>query len=93
MILAGIAEAVSAGATRGQACAGVGLNARTVARWGKNPDGCDLRAGPKTTPAHTLSEAERTRIVETPRALEAQLQQHSVRQRRPHHRARRASGR
>ena len=31
MILAGIAEAVSAGATRGQACAGVGLNARTVA--------------------------------------------------------------
>jgi transposase InsO family protein len=64
MILAGIAEAVSAGATREQACAGVGLNARTVARWGKNPDGCDLRAGPKTTPAHTLSEAERTRIVE-----------------------------
>lgn len=64
MILAGIDEAVAAGATRHQACAGVGLSTRTADRWGKRPDGCDLRAGPKTTPAHALSAAERTRIVE-----------------------------
>jgi transposase InsO family protein len=64
VILAGIEEAVAAGATREQACASIGLAARTVSRWGQRPEGCDLRAGPKTTPAHALSAAERTRIVE-----------------------------
>ena len=33
MILAGVDEAVAAGATREQACAGIGLSARTVARF------------------------------------------------------------
>ncbi len=64
MILAGIDEAVVAGASRRQACAGVGLSARTAERWAKRPEGCDLRAGPKTSPAHALSPAERAHIVE-----------------------------
>lgn len=64
MILAGLDEAVASGATRQQACAGIGLSARTVARWGKRPEGCDLRAGPKTTPAHALTATERARILQ-----------------------------
>lgn len=64
MILAGIDEAVAAGASRRQACAGIGLSARTADRWAKRPGGCDLRAGPKTSPAHALSPAERAHIVE-----------------------------
>jgi putative transposase len=64
MILAGVEEAVAAGATREQVCAGIGLSPRTVARWGKQPEASDARQGPKTTPAHALSAAERARIVE-----------------------------
>lgn len=64
MILAGIDEAVASGASRRQACAGIGLSSRTVERWAKRPEGCDLRAGPKTRPAHALSAAERAHIVE-----------------------------
>jgi putative transposase len=64
VILAGVHEAVVAGATCEQACAGIGLSPRTVARWGKQPEARDGRAGPKTTPAHALSSAERARIVE-----------------------------
>ena len=64
MIVAGVEEAVAAGATREQACAGIGLSSRTVARWARQPEASDGRAGPKTTPSHALTAAERARIVE-----------------------------
>lgn len=65
MILEGIAQAVSEGATLESACNGLGLSARTVERWRKAPDGGrDLRAGPKATPAHALTDKERAKIVE-----------------------------
>jgi len=64
VILAGVQEAVAAGATREQACAAIGLSSRTVARWALQPEGEDGRMGPKTTPSHALSAAERARIVE-----------------------------
>jgi putative transposase len=64
VILAGIDEAVAAGASVAEACAGVGLSARTAERWRKEPDGgTDRREGPKTTPAHALTDKERERIV------------------------------
>ena len=65
MILDAIEEAVADGATVADAAAGIGLTARTVERWKKAPEGVgDLRSGPKSTPAHTLTEAERKQIVE-----------------------------
>lgn len=65
MILEGIAQAVSEGATREGACSAIGLSPRTAERWRKAPDGGgDRRAGPKTTPAHALTAKERARIVE-----------------------------
>jgi putative transposase len=64
VILAGIEDAVSAGASREQACAALGLSARTASRWATRPESRDLRAGPKTVPAHALSAAERARVVE-----------------------------
>ena len=65
MILDGIAQAVAEGATLEGACDGLGLSTRTIERWRKAPaGGNDLRAGPKTTPAHALTEKERKTIVE-----------------------------
>ena len=65
MILAGIDEAVAAGASLDEACDGIGLSSRTVERWRKQPDGgSDQREGPKRTPAHALTTKERERIVE-----------------------------
>jgi putative transposase len=64
VIVAGVDEAVRAGATLEEACAGVNLSARTVARWRRQPAEGDKRAGPKTPPPHTLTEAERAHIVE-----------------------------
>lgn len=65
MILDAIAEAVANGATIEGAAGGIGLTARTIERWKKAPEGIgDLRAGPKTTPSHALTEDERKQIVE-----------------------------
>jgi putative transposase len=64
VILDAIEEAVADGATVADAAAGIGLTARTVERWRKAPEGVgDLRAGPKSTPAHALTESERKQIV------------------------------
>jgi transposase InsO family protein len=64
VILEGIAEAVASGATVEAAAEGIGLTARTIERWKKAPEGIgDLRAGPKTTPAHALTEEERKQMV------------------------------
>lgn len=79
MILDGIAQAVSAGATLESACEGLGLSTRTVERWRKAPDGgSDLRAGPKTTPAHALTDEERAKIVKV--ATSPEYRNVSVRQ-------------
>lgn len=64
MILELIEEAVTAGARRERACEVAGLDARTVERWRKRPDGDDLRRGPKTRPANALTADEEARIVE-----------------------------
>lgn len=63
-----IDRATKAGATAKAACAMLGLDARTVQRWSKNPDG-DRRAGPKHAPENKLTDAERTellRVLNTP---------------------------
>lgn len=79
MILEGIEAAVAAGASVDEACAGVGLSARTIARWRKEPEGgSDHREGPKTTPAHALTPKERERIVEI--ATSREYRNMSVRQ-------------
>lgn len=62
-VLKAIDEAVEAGATRTQACTLLGLSTRTVQRWRHDPEGEDARRGPKTPPAHALSEQEREQIV------------------------------
>ena len=59
MILAWIAEAVAAGAREEEACDAVGLSARTLQRWRRDPEGDDGRAGPHARPANALSDEER----------------------------------
>jgi len=59
-----IAAAVRDGATQASACEVLGLDARTVQRWQKRPDGDDLRRGPKIRPANALTDAEQAMIVE-----------------------------
>jgi putative transposase len=64
-----IDEAVSAGARREEACATVGLDARTVERWRKGALE-DKRRGPLTTPANKLAPKERSfvlKVVNSPR--------------------------
>jgi transposase InsO family protein len=63
VILDCVQEAVTAGATLHAASAGVGLSARTVERWRKEPACSDRRKGPKTTPSHALTGEERAQIV------------------------------
>lgn len=83
MILDGLEQAKAAGASLHAACAGIGLSARTVERWRKEPEGSgDRREGPKTTPAHALSPKERARIVEI--ATSPEYRNMSVRQIVPH---------
>lgn len=56
-------EAVNAGARQQKACDVIGVSERTLQRWRTEPDGTDGRQGPKTAPAHRLTEAEKGRIV------------------------------
>ena len=65
-----IHEAVTAGARQEAACAAVGLDARTVQRWQRRPDGEDQRHGPKQQPVHALTDAERAQIRELATAPE-----------------------
>jgi transposase InsO family protein len=57
-----VEAAVSSGARREQACASLGLSARTMERW---RDGAveDGRQGPISSPANKLSDAERAEVV------------------------------
>ena len=63
MIVDLVDEAVAHGARVEPACEVLGVSTRTVERWRKEPDAEDRRQGPRTTPAHALTRAERERIV------------------------------
>lgn len=63
MILALLAEAVTAGARLDKACEVLGLAARTVSRWQVEGGGVDRRAEAGGAPAHELSPEERDTIV------------------------------
>lgn len=63
MILAFIAEANHAGADQKGACAVLGVNPRTVQRWGRPAGEVDRRAGPNSAPKNRLTEKERRFIV------------------------------
>jgi transposase InsO family protein len=65
MILDLVEDAVKAGARRSAATEIVGLSARSTRRWGGDRTKGDGRAGPKTAPAHRLTEAERAKVVTT----------------------------
>jgi putative transposase len=60
-----VEEAVQAGASRRAAAHVIGLSARSTRRWRQEPAKDDGRAGPKTSPAHRLTEAERARVIAT----------------------------
>jgi putative transposase len=60
-----VEEAVQAGASRRAAAKVVGLSSRSTRRWRKDPAKDDGRAGPRTSPAHRLTEEERARVVAT----------------------------
>jgi len=51
------------GATKNAACRVLGVTARTLQRWARQPAG-DARLGPKTASPHQLSDAEKDRIVQ-----------------------------
>jgi putative transposase len=58
MTLALVDEAVSAGAGFVRSCEELGIAARTVQRWRREPEGEDKRRGPLTRAGNALSEAE-----------------------------------
>lgn len=63
MIVALVDEAVAAGARLESACNELGIDARTIQRWRRDPDGEDDRHGPKTRPANALTAAEEKDIL------------------------------
>jgi len=58
-----VAEAVEGGARRHKACEILEISVRTLQRWEKEADKGDQRAGPKSKPANSLSEAEKMLVV------------------------------
>lgn len=64
MTIALIDDAVAAGARVEKACEVVGISTRTLERWRRDEEHLDRRAGPRHPPAHTLSAAERAKILE-----------------------------
>jgi len=59
-----VSWAVEHGARLEAACEVLGVSARTLQRWQRRPGTGDKRKGPKTAPAHQLSDAEKDRVVE-----------------------------
>ena len=56
--MAAVGEAQSHGARLRAACSAVGISARTVERWRKEPGGTDGRRGPRHQPANALTSFE-----------------------------------
>lgn len=71
-----IEEAVAAGARQEAACAELGLDARTVQRWRRQPE--DGRKGPKTTPPNALTAQQRRRVLDV--LTSERFRDHSPRQ-------------
>lgn len=63
MILEAITEAQHAGARLSKACAVVGLTARTVERWRRDPEQGDRRRGPISRPANALTDEEEQQLL------------------------------
>ena len=59
-----IHEAQRQGCRKTLACAALGINLRTLQRWEATDDLNDKRDGPKTKPAHSLTEQEQAQIIE-----------------------------
>jgi putative transposase len=64
MTLELMGEAERAGARQATACAVLGMSARTVERWRRDPT-ADQRGGPTTVPANKLTPAERQAVLAT----------------------------
>ena len=64
MTIAHVEEAVRAGARLESACKEAGVDARTIQRWRRDPDGEDRRRGPRGRPGNALSLEEEQEIVE-----------------------------
>lgn len=62
-ILVLLADALARGARHSQACRVLGISPRSPQRWRSRDESDDRRAGPKTKPAHALSDAEKDEIV------------------------------
>jgi transposase InsO family protein len=63
MILAALSEAQRAGARLQTACQVIGLSARTIQRWKRQPDVDDRRCGPRHRPGNALSAREETQVL------------------------------
>lgn len=63
MLVTEIDKARRSGARLAPACRVVGLDPRTVQRWCKSASDSDMRMGPKTKPANSLSQAERSEVL------------------------------
>jgi len=57
-----LGEARGGGARQAAACRIIGVDVRTMQRW-KARDGDDMRMGPKTKPANSLTEAEQAEVL------------------------------
>jgi transposase InsO family protein len=63
VIRAAISEAVVSGARLDAACRMVGLSARSMQRWQRNPDGEDSRRGPLQRPTNALTTVEEAQVL------------------------------
>ena len=64
MILAGVAEALGAGARLAPTCQVVGVSPRTIQRWRERPGTEDGRAGPRHRPRNAQTPAQEARVAE-----------------------------
>lgn len=69
-MLASVETAVKSGLTLEGGCEEVGVSARTVQRWRKEPDQADRRMGPRSKPRNALSASERARVLRVANAAE-----------------------
>ncbi|RZA13057.1 MAG: transposase, partial [Proteobacteria bacterium] len=67
-----IDECRSVGASRELACKEIGISARTIQRWIRDPEQEDRRQGPLSRPSNSLTEAEKLKIVSISTAREFQ---------------------
>jgi len=63
VILAAVGEAQATGARLHAACGVMGLSARTIERWRRQPGRDDRRCGPRRRPRNALTEAEEAHLL------------------------------